>query len=91
MLKWAKSIPEIMMDGSVDTVSFQMNEISGTLESGDPGGFMRIDTPADAKGYASDMSDASPGNIKKLLEAGEKTLEHAKKEGLDKFLDGLLD
>lgn len=91
LLKWAKSIPEIMMDGSVDTVSFQMNEISGTLESGDPGGFMRIDTPADARDYSSDMSNASAANIENLLVAGEKTLEHAKANGLNAFLDGLLD
>jgi hypothetical protein len=37
------------------------------------------------------MSNASPENIKQLVKAGEKTLEYAKSEGLDKFLDALLD
>jgi hypothetical protein len=37
------------------------------------------------------MSDASSGNIQELLKAGQKTLEHAKINGLDEFLDGLID
>jgi len=37
------------------------------------------------------MSNASPENIAKLVKAGEKTLEYAKTEGLDEFLDALLD
>lgn len=91
LLKWAKTIPEIMMDGSVDTVAFQMDAIGDTLQSSDSGKYLRIDTPINARGYASDMSDASPENIRNLLTAGEKTLEEAKSKGLDVFLDGLLD
>ena len=91
LLKWGTVITSIMMDGSVDTVAFQMNEIHGTLLPNDPGTYMRIDTPIDARDYNSDMADASPENIDKLLIAGEKTLEHAKANGFDKFLDGLLD
>jgi len=91
LLKWAKTIPDIMMDGSIDTVAFQMNEIYGALQPTDPGAYMRIDTPKENQNYSADMSNASPDNIKKLLEAGNKTLEFAKANGLDKFLDGLLD
>ena len=91
LLKWAKSIPEIMMDGSVDTVAYQMNEIMKTLNKEDPGDYLRIDVPANARKYSSDMSDAGPNNIKALVKAGEKTLEHAQTLGLNKFLDGLLD
>ena len=91
LLKWAKSLPVIMMDGSVDTVAFQMEEINGTLRSNDPGGYMRVDTPSHDRKYAEDMSDASPENIDALLKAGKKTLEHAKLKGLNNFLDGLLD
>lgn len=91
LLRWAKSIPDIMMDGSIDTVAFQMNEIHDTLQPGDPGAYLRIDTPKEARDYEPDMADASPENIEKLLKAGEKTLEFAKSRGLDKFLDGLLD
>lgn len=91
LLKWAKSIPEIMMDGSVDTVAFQMNEIYQTLDLDSLGTYMRIDTPQNDRKYSSDMSNASSENINSLLKAGEKTLEHAKANGLDKFLDGLLD
>ena len=91
LLTWAKTIPDIMMDGSIDTVAFQMNEINGTLQPNDPGAYMRIDTPTEDQNYAADMSDASPENIKKLMNAGIKTLEYAKANGLDDFLDGLID
>lgn len=91
LLTWAKSIPDIMMDGSIDTVAYQMAEIRDTLQESDEGDYMRVDTPVSARKYASDMSDASPKNIKDLMKAGEKTLEEARKNGLDAFLDGLLD
>ncbi len=91
LLKWAKSIPDIMLDGSIDTVAFQMSEIYETLLPNDPGAYMRIDTPKEHQNYSANMSDASPENIKKLLTAGNKTLEVAKAKGLDNFLDGLLD
>jgi uncharacterized protein len=91
LLKWGTVITSIMMDGSVDTVAFQMNEIHGTLQPGDPGNYLRVDAPQDARDYNSDMADASPENIDKLLKAGEKTLEYAKTHGLNEFLDGLLD
>lgn len=93
LLKWAKSIPDIMMDGSIDTVDFQMEQIKGTLQPTDPGNYLRIDVPKEnsVRTYAADMSDASPQNIQELIKAGNKTLEYAKSQGLDKFLDGLLD
>jgi len=96
VLNWAKSIPEIMMDGSVDTVAFQMNEIFGTLKKKqDQMGFRRIDVPDNARIYAADMSDASPENIQNLLEAGKMTLDSAVegKDGfsLDTFIDQLIE
>jgi len=91
LMRWAKSIPEIMMDGSIDAVAFQMNEIHETLQPNTQGSYLRIDTPKNSRNYSSDMSNASPKNIKNLLKAGNKTLEYAKVNGLDKFLDGLLD
>ncbi|AXT61389.1 patatin [Aquimarina sp. AD10] len=91
LLRWAKSIPEIMMDASIDTVSYQMKEIFDTLQPDDLGSLLRIDTPNEAKNYDLDMTNASKDNIERLLEAGEKTLEHARANGLDAFLDGLLD
>jgi len=90
LLKWAKVIPDIMMDGTTDTVTYQMNEIFKTLQVKDQGDYMRIDVPNEYRNYVADMSDASPGNIQNLMVAGEKTLDYAKKSELDKFLDGLL-
>ncbi|MBT6881558.1 MAG: patatin [Flavobacterium sp.] len=91
LLKWAQLIPDIMMDGSIDTVAFQMSEIFQTLNASNAESYLRIDTPEEDRKYSSDMSNASPENIKQLVKAGEKTLEYAKSEGLDKFLDALLD
>jgi patatin-like phospholipase/acyl hydrolase len=91
VLSWAKSIPEIMMDGSVDTVAFQMNEIFGTLKEENRKCYLRIDVPQDARNYAPDMSDASPENLVKLKKAGEETLKHGISKGLDDFIDMLID
>ena len=91
LLKWAELVPEIMMDGSIDTVAFQMNEIFQTLDAGDTKYYLRIDTPEEDRNYSSDMANASPENIENLVKAGEKTLEYARSNGLDKFLENLLD
>lgn len=90
VLKWAKSIPEIMMDGSVDTVAFQMKEIFETLKTEtDKNSFLRVDVPGHAKIYSPDMSDASPENIEKLKSAGEITLEEYKNK-IDQFINKLI-
>ena len=91
LLKWAKLVPDIMMDASIDTVAYQMNEIFHSLGPSQSKNYLRIDTPDKDRNYAIDMSDASSENIQKLLKAGKKTLEHAKINGLDEFLDELLD
>lgn len=91
LLKWAQLIPEIMMDGSIDTVAFQMNEIFQAPEAHIAESYLRVDTPEENRTYASDMSNASPENINNLKKAGDKTLEYAKSKGLDMFLDKLLD
>jgi patatin-like phospholipase/acyl hydrolase len=91
LLKWAQLIPEIMMDGSIDTVAFQMNEIFQAQGAINATFYLRIDTPEKDRTYASDMSNASPENINNLKKAGEKTLEYAISKGLDSFLDALLD
>jgi patatin-like phospholipase/acyl hydrolase len=92
LLQWAKSIPEIMMDGSVDTVAFQLNEMKNTIQASESGDYLRLDVPARARIYSPDMSNADPANIAKLIKAGEETLEVARTQyNFDKFLDGLLD
>ena len=92
LLKWAKAIPDIMMDGSTDTVAFQMNEIFRAKKENDPGAYLRVDVPLKERQYSSDMANASPENIKKLEEAAQRTIEFARKEmNLDAFLDGLVE
>jgi patatin-like phospholipase/acyl hydrolase len=91
LLKWAKLVPDIMMDASIDTVAYQMNEIFHSLGPSKSKNYLRINTPDKDRNYTIDMSDASSGNIQELLKAGQKTLEHAKINGLDEFLDELID
>ncbi|MEA3495640.1 MAG: patatin-like phospholipase family protein [Bacteroidota bacterium] len=95
VINWAKSIPEIMMDGSIDTVHYQMKHLFGTLEKQHKFNYKRVDVPLDKRDYSKDMADASKGNIDKLKKAGQEALNDALKEknneyGLDKFIELLV-
>ncbi|NQU53154.1 MAG: patatin-like phospholipase family protein [Bacteroidetes bacterium] len=95
VVNWAKSIPDIMMDGGAETVHYQMEAIFGTLGKKEKVHYKRIDVPFDKRNYSSDMSDASEDNIKALGIAGKDTLKDAqeKKEGelnLDEFIELLV-
>jgi uncharacterized protein len=94
-IKWAKSAPDIMMDGSLDTVEFQMQQIFEALHDDHKANYKRIDVPANQRNYASDMADASPSNISKLKDGGKAALEAAMKGGkfehaLDDFIQLLV-
>lgn len=95
VLSWAKSIPEIMMDGSIDTVHTQMDNLFGSLGGKFRKNYKRIDVPWHKRNYSPDMADASDKNIKDLKEAGKATLEAAltgnnNELGLDAFINGLI-
>ena len=89
LVNWAKSVPEIMMDGSIDTVNYQIKELFGTLPTPQHAQYLRIDVPQDQRCYSSDMADASPQNIKDLQKAGKATLT-AFKPQLDAFIKELI-
>lgn len=96
VLNWATSIPNIMMDGSLDTVHYQMQQMFQTLLGGDQHSYLRVDVPHNARHYAADMADASPKNIDALRAAGEATVEAARKPtnlhpGLDWMITQLLE
>jgi len=81
-----------MIDGNIDTVAFQMNEIYQAIKGDNQDQYLRIDVAQeDRENYSSDMADASPENIQNLLAAGKKTLKSAIENGLDGFLDRLQD
>jgi uncharacterized protein len=106
VINWAKTAPEIMMDGGLDTVNHQIAQIFGSLkESKDRANLKRVNVPADLRfpkdnrnfkpPYNSDMSDASEKNIRDLQKAGKAALADAntKKDGqltLDEFIDELI-
>jgi patatin-like phospholipase/acyl hydrolase len=85
--KWAMRAPNIMMDGAVDTVAFQMQEIFQTLTEENQQNYVRIDVSKEIKEelrkedkmYSSDMANASEENINRLKLAANKTLDAAKK------------
>ncbi len=96
LVKWAHSVPEIMMDGSIDTVAYQMKHLIHTLEEKDRVNYKRIDVPETKRKYSSDMSDASEGNIEKLEIAAKEALDDAQKDRkhelvLDEFIKKLIE
>ncbi len=91
ILRWAKAMPDIMMDGAIDTVDYQINNIYSSLEETFSRNYLRIDVPPAFRNYASDMADASKKNIKALKEAGKSTLEDAiNHKGLNAFIELLV-
>lgn len=94
LLKWAKSTPDIMMDGSFDTVDYQLARLFGSLAEEHQYNYKRVDVPQDKRNYAKDMADASPDNIEVLKEAGREALKAAQKNhqqySLDNFIDRLM-
>lgn len=95
LLKWAKSMPDIMMDGSFDTVDYQMKRLFGSLAKEHQYNYKRIDVPQNRRTYATNMADASPSNIDALKKDGQEALEAARRENghqysLDHFIDLLI-
>lgn len=101
VIKWAKSAPEIMMDGALDTVNYQIKKIFGVEDKKEySDNFIRVDYPVELRKnepYSPDMSDASPENIKKLQLAGVVTVEKANEDKgddgfgpLDRFIKNLV-
>ena len=96
ILPWATSIPNIMMDGSIDTVDYQMKNIFDTIKGQDKFNYKRVDVPKDERTYSSDMADASPENILALKKAGKEALKAAQTQGkneytLDEFIQQLIE
>jgi len=92
VLNWATTLPDLMIDGSADTVSFQIEQIFGTSTEGHQN-YLRLDVPAsyrESPGYASDMTDASEENLQALKGAAEATVE-ANKAELDALIQKLID
>jgi len=90
VISWAKTIPDIMMDGGLDTVDYQVNLIFDTLldkNTDCKSNYKRVNVPKRLRGmdekdnskplYKSDMSDASPSNIQNLIKAGVEAIKEA--------------
>lgn len=105
IINWAKTVPEIMMDGGLDTVNYQMDKIFKSLDEEYQKNYKRINVPESMRfpdnpkqfkpPYNPDMSDASPKNIEALTQAGNRALEAANqpKPGehtLDQIIDELI-
>lgn len=90
VIKWAKSVPNIMMDGSIDTTDYQLKQIYQTLNEEHQDSYLRVDVPKDDRDmYSADMADAGPENIDNLKKAGKLTLDKYKKQ-LDNFIDRII-
>ena len=105
VINWAKTIPDIMMDGGLGTVDYQTNLIFDTLSPENKTNYKRVDVPKRLRGlddnnntplYKSDMSDASAENIRNLKIAGQEAIKEANlaernKLSLDAFIQQLYD
>ena len=96
VINWAESVPEIMMDGSIDTVNHQLKNLFATLKKEHILNYKRINVPIDKRNYSNDMANASSENIEKLKKAGLAALEDAQTQKdnehtLDKFIELLIE
>lgn len=89
ILKWAVSTPDIMMDGSIDTVDYQMAQIYKALKDEHKLNYLRIDVPQKFRKYEADMADASKKNCEDLVMAGKNTRDFYK-EKLDMMIDRII-
>lgn len=89
ILKWAVSTPNIMMDGSIDSVDYQMAQIYGTMSEDNQRNYLRIDVPQKYRQYDSDMANADRENCEKLVVAGKNTLDYYKSK-LDPMIDRII-
>ncbi|MCO6495292.1 MAG: patatin-like phospholipase family protein [Bacteroidetes bacterium] len=103
-LNWAKTIPDIMMDGGLDTVTYQVGLLFDTLDGENKKNYKRVDVPKHLRSlegngkplYNSDMADASKENIRNLLIAGQETIKEANiqkdnEHSLDEFIKKLIE
>ncbi len=96
IIPWARNIPPIMLDGALDTVSYQTELLFGSVSERSPRNYLRVDVPPPLRHsfYNADMTDASPANIGRLVEAGEAAATHAFNSGavtLNDIVDQLID
>ena len=63
------------MDGSIDTVDFQMKNIFDSLNQEDKLNYKRVDVPKNKRTYSSDMADASPENVDALKKSRKRSFE----------------
>lgn len=94
MFNWATRIPDVMMDGSFDTVNHQLAHLFGSLEGELPQNYLRVDVPKEGRRYSGDMADASANNIERLKAAAKATIADANDarhpKSLDAFVDDLI-
>ena len=96
LIKWADRMSNIMIDGSVDTVHYQMDKIFSSLGNEGRKNYKRIDVPVEKRNYSSNMADAGKKNIDKLRKAGDEALKASfigkdTEYSLDKFIDLLIE
>lgn len=99
LLSWASKTPDIMMDGALHTVNYQMQKLFESLEGEEVKNYKRVDFPklkdSDMPPYSTDMADASPDNVAILQRSGALTVQHANmtsntEHALDTFVDEMI-
>ncbi len=93
LVSWAKNVPTLMMNGALDTTTYQFASVFKAGGNQNEGNFLRLDVPEEiqeAQSYSTDMDDASDRNVERLREAGGLALERAiKDQELDDFIENI--
>ena len=85
LITWASNVPNIMMDGGLDTVNYQTKMLFSSLDKDEEiKNFKRVDFEKSALDekppYAPDMADASVENMQDLASAAAETYARANAE-----------
>jgi uncharacterized protein len=87
MIGWARPILSLLMDGSCDTVTYQLDQVLGQHH-------VRIDTSLgtsrDSWAASDAMDDASPQNVSRLCALAEKTIKGAQGASVIARINGFL-
>lgn len=90
LVNWARNVPTLMMNGALDTTTYQFTSVFRAGGEQNMENFIRLDVPEEiqkAQRYSSDMDDASSRNVQRLRDAGELALKRAiEEQDLDGFI-----
>lgn len=93
IVNWARNVPTLMMNGALDTTTYQFKSVFSAGGEDNMPNFLRLDISEEiqqSNKYSSHMDDASNRNTQRLKAAADIALENAVENGLDGFIQKLI-